>query len=253
MEKMKTFIINLPNSIDRKAFMQEQCHSLGLNFEFFNAVAGKDFTREEVIKHSRKLTEVRTPGELGCALSHIELYRKIVTDNIPVALILEDDVVLNEDISSVLSSIEKNITGREIILLNRAKQYLNREIYRFEKNAVYPVAEADLTCSYVITQDAAEALLTFLYPVWLVADRWSLIRQYGVAKVNCLIPEASFLNELAETSTISHRNQEDIVRDNEIAWQEIKARRPINVKIKDILWRFFYRHYYKVIKNDKVK
>lgn len=150
---------------------------------------------------------MRTTGELGCALSHISLYRKIVEQNIPVALILEDDVVLQAEVAQVLSGIAQHISGSELILLNRAKQYLDRPLYQCDKHTVYPVAEADLTCSYVITRDAAEAMLNFLYPVWLVADRWSLIRQYGLAKVHCLIPPVSSLNELAEKSTISGREQ----------------------------------------------
>ncbi|WP_437613307.1 glycosyltransferase family 25 protein [Erwinia sp. V71] len=250
---MKVFIVNLPDSVERRKSMQNQCEQLGLEAEFFNAIHGKYLSPTEVNQHTRMLSEVRTAGELGCAMSHISLYRSIVEQNIPIALILEDDVVLSSDIAKVLADIEQQISGREIVLLNQAKQYLNRPIHQFDRHTVYPVAEADLTCSYVITRDAAETLLSFLYPVWLVADRWPLIRQYGLAKVHCLIPPASSLNALAEKSTISGRDEEGNRRENDLTWKKIKAQRPFNVKIKDILWRLLARQYYKVIKTDNVQ
>ena len=32
------------------------------------------------------------PGAIGCALSHLKIYKHVVDNNIPYALILEDDV-----------------------------------------------------------------------------------------------------------------------------------------------------------------
>ncbi|AYV87169.1 MAG: hypothetical protein Sylvanvirus30_11, partial [Sylvanvirus sp.] len=53
------------------------------------------------ITSSHTITDVFTPGmkpgELGCAQSHINLWRRIIQQNLPYALILEDDVQFRTD------------------------------------------------------------------------------------------------------------------------------------------------------------
>lgn len=246
---MKVFIINLPESVERKECMLAQCKALSLDVELFNAVAGRKLTPEEVAMHSRELTEITTPGELGCALSHIAIYRKIVEQNIPYALIFEDDVVINKELPDILEKVSQSIGKKEIILLNQAKQYLSKVVHAMPGYTIHPMAEADLTCSYIITRDAAAAMLKFLYPVWLAADRWSLIREFNIAEINCLIPPACTLSDLAQTTTIPGReNSESESQESKLIWKKIKKTRPVSAKIRHILWRAFSRRCYKVIK-----
>ena len=43
-------------------------------------------------------------GEIGCALSHINLYKKIVSDKLSYAIILEDDVEFDERLKHFVSN-----------------------------------------------------------------------------------------------------------------------------------------------------
>jgi len=248
---MKVFIINLPESVERKEYMLTQCKALSLDVEVFNAVAGRKLTPEEVSMHTRTLSEVATPGELGCALSHISIYRNIIENNIPYALILEDDIIINKDLPLILDEVSQSINKKEIILLNQAKQYLNKVVRTIPGYSIHPMAEADLTCSYIITRDAAVAMLDFLYPVWLLADRWPLLREFNVAEINCLIPPVCSLSELAQTTTIPGRqSSESEIQQSKLIWKKIKKTRPLNVKFRSLLWRLYSRKFYKIIKSD---
>jgi len=57
---------------------------------------------------SHSITDVFTPGmktgELGCAQSHINLWRRMIEQNLPYALILEDDVQFRTDWLEQLST-----------------------------------------------------------------------------------------------------------------------------------------------------
>ncbi len=250
---MKIFIINLESSIQRRAKIQKNINSIStpLDIEFFNAVNGNDMKDNEISSNTRELCEATTKGEIGCALSHINVYRKIVTDNIPVALILEDDVIIPDDIGLIVEDIEKTISDNEVILLNKPKQYLNKEIRPLNKYKVFPIAEADLTCSYVITNKAARRMIAFLYPVWLVADRWPLIREYKITSVNCLIPAVIQLNEESSITTITERKASSLMEEtsNDI-WRKIRKNRPLRVKINIFFWRLFIRKFYNTTKNQ---
>ncbi len=62
------------------------------------------------------------PGELGCLLSHRAAYQHIVDQNLPHALLLEDDARLHEHTKSALESfLNKNINYDIIRLLGSPK------------------------------------------------------------------------------------------------------------------------------------
>lgn len=91
------FVINLPKDSDRKAFMQAQFDRFGVNAEFVpgwygdhpDVIAACD---DELAK--KEHGKVLTIGEKGCAYSHRSIYEKMEHENIPCALIFEDDAVI---------------------------------------------------------------------------------------------------------------------------------------------------------------
>ena len=90
--------------------MREQMAKLGLSFEFVDATdERKGLTREEagllgeddISKHKRHLV----PGALGCLISHLRCYKKLLESGSHRALILEDDAIMNEDFIPMLRLI----------------------------------------------------------------------------------------------------------------------------------------------------
>jgi len=104
----KIYVINLDRSVERWKRISGQLDSLSLSYERISAVEGAalpDF-REAFNAASFKLIARHdlVPGEAGCSLSHIRIWEKILADNMPYALILEDDVVVEGPLVQFLNS-----------------------------------------------------------------------------------------------------------------------------------------------------
>lgn len=90
---MKVFVISLEGSVERRARMSAMLHQCGLDFEFFAAVNGRALDHKTFLASDALLDLL--PGEVGCYLSHLAVWRKVVDDGIDQALVLEDDAILD--------------------------------------------------------------------------------------------------------------------------------------------------------------
>ena len=101
-QQYKIYVINLARSPDRWERISYQLNSMGLQYERVEAVDGKLLSERDIrdnfneekfeIVSGHKLVA----GEVGCALSHINIWKKIANENQSGAIIIEDDVVLKE-------------------------------------------------------------------------------------------------------------------------------------------------------------
>ncbi len=125
---MKTFVISLEQAVDRREMICAGLQQYGVEFELFPAVWGATvdrndpeiFNGESFIIHNNCLSKTTikgrlTDGELGCALSHLRLYQKIVQDNLPGAIVLEDDFEPYNDFSKVFTAILERVPDAELI------------------------------------------------------------------------------------------------------------------------------------------
>lgn len=183
---MKTYIINLERSPERRIYMEKvlKNHPL-LDYEFITAVDGKFLSMEEREKLfdtkkflERYSVEVR-PGEIGCTLSHQRCYEKIVKDNEPFALILEDDIMPFPNNIELIKAIENkiNVTTPQIILLSGSYWYYKTS--PLTKNyKLANVYDAFFTHAYLINQAAAKLLIE--KQPYITADDWLYIRKKGI-------------------------------------------------------------------------
>lgn len=127
LQDIPAFIINLPQSTDRKIFMRAQCENLRVSPIFVNAVYGKELSKSDIEKCVDQNTAKKLfgrellLGEIGCALSHKKIYQKIVDENIPYAIILEDDATLEKELSMVMKKIMVSSLPWDLILLGHYK------------------------------------------------------------------------------------------------------------------------------------
>lgn len=233
---METFILNLASSTERRAIIAAQCDAAGLDYEFIQAVNGSLLTDAEIAQHTRTVNYAFKPGEIGCALSHLAIYRKMVNENITQVLILEDDALLTPALSAVLSSpaLQLPDTSPTVVLLSRVNKYVNKVIAPVsETTSLYPVYSATTAHAYVINLAAAKRLLSLLYPVWMVADKWCLFKEYGAFRLLAVHPAPVLLHEMAQQTTI--QQIEDVERHNckkRQIWSEIMAKRPLKAKLR---------------------
>ncbi len=182
---MKIFVINLKTSLQRRKIMERQLNKLKLPFEFFDAVQGSALTQEEVMAYYDKdFYNTRpgyfTPGMAGCTLSHYFLYKKIVEENIKIALILEDDMQLNKDLPGMLEKLSAQIRNDEVIMLFYQSYFainlcgptassLNNKYNLFQ---VADTKGLRSTGGYLITYEAAKSMAEKLLPFCAFPDDW---------------------------------------------------------------------------------
>lgn len=113
---IKVFVINLERSKERKKAMQNLMDSHAIPFEFIDAVDGTllpDEFMEEVYKRTKWYQEdwgegtKMKRGEVGVAMSHFKIYEKIIEENIDVAIVLEDDIEMDERFRSFFRDEQK--------------------------------------------------------------------------------------------------------------------------------------------------
>ncbi|MBO7684922.1 MAG: glycosyltransferase family 25 protein, partial [Kiritimatiellae bacterium] len=118
-----------------------------------------------------------TTGQIGCALSHHAVYRRMVDENLPAALVFEDDVLLSSDFSASLAAAET--------LLNAGR----RQVFLFSDGTQPPLPgdghgfirarDGDCSEAYLITLPAARELLRVNSPMVVTLDSWSRFAARG--------------------------------------------------------------------------
>jgi glycosyl transferase, family 25 len=124
----KIFVINLDSSIERLASMDAQCSRLGLHFERISAVNGRDLSTDEkaavydrktnLSKYDKELNE----GEIGCYMSHIRCWERIVAEKLDYALILEDDAILSQDLVGFIGKLGDSYDEWDYIKLSHGNK-----------------------------------------------------------------------------------------------------------------------------------
>ena len=96
--QINIFVINLERCIEKRRKMEDRLK--GLDYTIVTGVDGRELNEEKLINmNASVLTDWKDPhsgrnvtwGEVGCALSHYNIFEKCVNENIDIAIIFEDD------------------------------------------------------------------------------------------------------------------------------------------------------------------
>jgi glycosyl transferase family 25 len=109
----KIYIINLEKDSDRLEYMKKQCDKYNINFQRSIAVNGKNI--QKTVKKLRK-------NQLGCAMSHLNIYKEIVQLNLDKVLILEDDVTLTQWIIKLPSIMEDVPNDWDVVWVGNSRR-----------------------------------------------------------------------------------------------------------------------------------
>lgn len=172
--RVPTFFINLDHDVGRREALERQLDALGLPHTRFPGVYGKALPPEELARqydHARALAQSRelTVGEVGCALSHLGVYRAMLEQDLPHALILEDDAKLGADVPAVLDALAQQVSPDEpvVTLLTHIDRYYKRSARPLTAHHdVVKLANYQwLAHGYFVTRAAARRMVEQLYPV----------------------------------------------------------------------------------------
>lgn len=145
--------------------MAAQLEKTGLPCRFIEAIDGtqlRDVQEYSSLKRRLFFGRDLTAGEIGCLLSHRKTYKTIIDENIPCALILEDDAILSPDLPNVLSALMRHRDEWDMIrFLGSAKAQRQARVLSPLDN-VYSLARPCGTpggaYAYLIHTQAAEKL-----------------------------------------------------------------------------------------------
>jgi len=198
LEKFKIFIINLKKDKERRTQIIDQLTRQKINnYEIIDAVNGNEFDENEIKKNTftnkmgiNPWNTKMSPSQIGCALSHIKIYKKFIKTNYDYALILEDDAIFIESFNDkLINFIINNFKyKKQIILLSEIKQFYSKPISKIEKYELVNVTNAFFTHAYFINNEAAKSIISFNYPVKTIADNFVLFKLYCGIKITGINP-----------------------------------------------------------------
>lgn len=193
------FVINLEKDIKKKEYIKSHFREHGIeDYSFIKAVDGRKLSSDQLVEvydenqalkvHGRLLAR----GEIGCALSHLECYRKIISQDLPGAFIFEDDVVFTSETRFLMGKIYEHCSKLKsgVVLLGYAKyvckykNFLNlSNKYRLKK-----IYKAGYAHSYFITREAAEQMLSLFSPISFPIDIWKRVQDGCAVDVYSCFP-----------------------------------------------------------------
>lgn len=124
---MKVFLVNLDQDARRLMSANEQLKHLDIQYERIPGVYGKKLSAEErrvafsPFRWWCAMGRVVAPAEIGCALSHYNIYRRMIADEgLDYCCILEDDVEFSPQFQTTLQKVEKWIepSKPQVAILN---------------------------------------------------------------------------------------------------------------------------------------
>jgi glycosyl transferase family 25 len=175
------FVINLATSPERRRACAEQLGRLGLEPTFVDAVDGRRMSDAEIAAivdeggRLRRAPKPLTKAEVGCYLSHWAVLQKIVSEGLPQALVMEDDLLAGEELPAVLEALAaKPLPPYDMIKLGISEPQVKpftpilpltdgAELVRHHN-----VVNSNL--AYVITRAGAERFLRYGMPIRYPVD-----------------------------------------------------------------------------------
>ena len=209
--QLTCFVVNLATATQRREAMQALLAQHQLTATWLDAVDGRLIPEAELAQHfDAERAELEygpmVRGEIGTSLSHVNIYRQMVEQQIQYAVVLEDDVELAPDFSRVLSQLPDLVASTEpamVQLTHVERAYTKSAQPLGEHRLMRPHGGVWLTSGYFITLAAAQRLLNALYPVWTVADHWRNFEAKGLLTLYALTPNPVWESELSRASYIA--------------------------------------------------
>ena len=174
--RLSTYLINLDRSPERRFRMEAKLMARGLEFERVSAVDGRqlvlpvtDFDEEG---YRRRHGRNGNPYEIGCYLSHVECARRMLAAGAAHALVLEDDLFLEEDIVPALSAALNEQGEWDILRLstvNRGRKFRLKALTPYRSLAISLTREKG-SGAYLINRRAAKWIAEDLIPMRLPYD-----------------------------------------------------------------------------------
>lgn len=163
---MKNFVISLEHAEQRRRHIAQEFGKQHVAFEFFDAIT-PDTLDQANARHQLPISDAfLSAGEIGCLLSHVCLWQKMLDENIAYAGIFEDDIRLGKDAAAFLTDSSWLATPKiDIVKAETFLQYkkLGKPHLSHRNRTLRPLKEVHWgTAGYLLSQKGARALLAYI-------------------------------------------------------------------------------------------
>ena len=156
--------------------MTSQLEGLGVVFEIIDSVDGRSLTRESVPEYSQSgahesMGRDMSLKEIGCTLSHMGLWRRMVEEGLDEVLILEDDIRVGHAVLDVIAHRDRFPSDYDLINFHTDTGQIPfgpvlTDIYRAARHH----GHANGLCCYLLKLSGARKLYAAAYPMRMVSD-----------------------------------------------------------------------------------
>lgn len=169
-KKIGIWLINLPQNQDRLARMAQQLDSMGLPWQLFSAVNGREHFDELILQadpeaYAKNMGSPILPGKLGVYASHTRVWKEFIRSDYEFALIFEDDVVFHDNFVEALSAAYQAKNHWDIVRFNcvRAKLPIQQGVVGQWRLNAY-IGPFTGNAAYLIRKDIAIKLVSQIGP-----------------------------------------------------------------------------------------
>ena len=164
----KIFIINLDKDIERLNNSYKQLNKYNItNYERYPAIYAAESNKYELNTYTTTIGKIiASKTMIGCGISHINIWKKIVKKKINTSLIVEDDFILVDDFLNKFNRIINKAPEKYDILFLTSGQLHNKDLkFRDINEYFYKQIFISQTVGYIITLEGAEKILKYINKV----------------------------------------------------------------------------------------
>jgi glycosyl transferase family 25 len=183
--QIPVYIINLKRSVERRNCIVDHLTGLGVDFQIIEAVDGSAISDAEMLDRNKtgiwkdgSRTRYMFKGDIGCVLSHLKIYQKMIDEGIGTVCILEDDIECRKELRDFLNTENLMTSEWDLLYLGHHTQYSEKEAWSIKKEKLRiggfslgePVELPRGSYGYLIKKEAAEKIMRNVYPVRMSQD-----------------------------------------------------------------------------------
>lgn len=227
----KIYLVSLKNDDIRRKTLKERFKRYD-EFIILEAVDGRQMSLKDyysTLTNSYKAhRRILSPGEIGCARSHLNIYDDFLNTKDEICLVLEDDIAGDDKSIQKAFEIYDKLPSNSLLLCER--QFCNslRDSILVKKidDNLYKVSNLSKrfvtgTCAYMIDKNIAKVLKNSQDKALNLADRWDEFGNFDI-----------YISDIFTHP--NYRNDSSIEKERNLKKIEYKP------NIKDYINTFFY-------------
>ena len=215
----KIFIINLDKDIDRLNNSYKQLNYYNINnYERYPAINAAKATEKELNSYTTTIGKIiASKTMIGCGISHINIWKKIVKEKINKSLILEDDFILVDDFLNKFNRIINKAPNKYDMLFLTSSQIHNDSIKIRDINEYfYKQLIVCQTVGYIITLEGAKKILKYIDKISYHID-FEICMTSLFTDLNIISAKDHLIYQTFETSHNENNRNYPLILDNLIS------------------------------------